>query len=152
MSAQRLQSGGRINRQQRIDFTWDDRPLKGYEGDSLASALLAANEKVLGRSFKYHRPRGIMSAGVEESGAMVTVGRGARRDPNVKATMQELYQGLHASGQNAWPSVRHDVGALRQRREGGRLLLRGRDLGQRDRERGRQVLGLHHRSRILWRR
>jgi sarcosine oxidase subunit alpha len=112
MSARRLDSGGHINRQKRIDFTWDDRSLKGYAGDSLASALLANNEKVLGRSFKYHRPRGIMSAGVEESGAMVTVGSGARRDPNVKATMQELYQRLHASGQNAWPNVRFDVGAV----------------------------------------
>jgi sarcosine oxidase subunit alpha len=112
MSARRLESGGRIDRQQRINFTWDGRSLKGYAGDTLASALLARNEKVLGRSFKYHRPRGIMSAGVEESGAMVTIGRGARRDPNVKATMQELYQGLVASGQNAWPNVRFDVGAV----------------------------------------
>ena len=112
MSAQRLQGGGRIDRQQRIEFSWDDRSLRGYAGDSLASALLASNETVLGRSFKYHRPRGIMSAGVEESGAMVTIGRGARRDPNVKATMQELYQGLLASGQNAWPNVRYDVGAV----------------------------------------
>ena len=112
MSARRLESGGRIDRHKRLDFTWDDRQLWGYAGDSLASALLARNEKVLGRSFKYHRPRGIMSAGVEESGAMVTIGRGARRDPNVKATMQELYQGLHASGQNAWPNVRYDVGSV----------------------------------------
>jgi heterotetrameric sarcosine oxidase alpha subunit len=112
MSARRLESGGRIDRQKRIDFTWDGRDMKGYAGDSLASALLARNEKVLGRSFKYHRPRGLMSAGVEESGAMVTIGRGARRDPNVKATMQELYQGLHASGQNAWPNVRYDVGSV----------------------------------------
>jgi len=112
MSARRLESGGRIDRQKRINFTWDGRDLKGYTGDSLASALLARNEKVLGRSFKYHRPRGIMSAGVEESGAMVTIGRGARRDPNVKATMQELYPGLVASGQNAWPNVRFDVGAV----------------------------------------
>jgi sarcosine oxidase subunit alpha len=112
MSAQRLASGGRIDRQQRLEFTWDGRPLRGYAGDSLASALLASNETVLGRSFKYHRPRGIMSAGVEESGAMVTVGRDARRDPNVKATMQELCQGLHASGQNAWPNVRYDIGSV----------------------------------------
>ena len=64
---------------------------------------MAGGQMILGRSFKYHRPRGIMSAGVEESGAMVTVGEGNRRDPNVKATMQELYEGLVASGQNAWP-------------------------------------------------
>ena len=112
MSARRQTSGGRIDREQHIRFTWDGRPMQGYPGDSLASALLAANEKVLGRSFKYHRPRGVMSAGVEESGAMVTVGSGVRRDPNVKATMQELYPGLAASGQNAWPSVRFDLGAV----------------------------------------
>jgi heterotetrameric sarcosine oxidase alpha subunit len=112
MSARRMDSGGRIDREQRIGFTWDDRSMQGYAGDSLASALLANNEKVLGRSFKYHRPRGIMSAGVEESGAMITVGKGARRDPNVKATMQELYKGLSSSGQNAWPNVRFDVGAV----------------------------------------
>ena len=112
MTARRLDSGGRIDRDQRIEFTWDNRSLSGYAGDSLASALLANDERVLGRSFKYHRPRGVMSAGVEESGAMVTIGRGARRDPNVKATMQELYPGLVASGQSAWPNVRFDVGAV----------------------------------------
>ena len=112
MTARRLPSGGRIDREQRIDFTWDKQALKGYAGDSLASALLANNERVLGRSFKYHRPRGVMSAGVEESGAMVTIGQGARRDPNVKATMQELYPGLVASGQNAWPNVRFDAGSV----------------------------------------
>ena len=100
MTARRLPSGGRIDREQRIDFTWDKQALKGYAGDSLASALLANNERVLGRSFKYHRPRGIMSAGVEESGAMVTIGQGARRDPNVKATMQELYP------TDWWPAAR----------------------------------------------
>jgi sarcosine oxidase subunit alpha len=78
----------------------------------LASALLANGEQVLGRSFKYHRPRGVMSAGVEESGALVTVGTGARCDANVRATTQELYQGLVAQGQNAWPSVRFDFSAL----------------------------------------
>ncbi len=109
MSARRMSQGGRIDRSQVLRFRWDDRAMSGHPGDTLASALMASGEKVLGRSFKYHRPRGIMSAGVEESGAMVTVGVGARRDPNVKATMQELYDGLVASGQNAWPSVRFDV-------------------------------------------
>jgi hypothetical protein len=112
MSATRLTQGGRINRDKQIQFSWDGTRMNGYEGDSLASALLANNEVVLGRSFKYHRSRGIMSAGVEESGAMITIGEGNRRDPNVKATMQELYDGLVATGQNAWPSVRHDVGAV----------------------------------------
>jgi sarcosine oxidase subunit alpha len=112
MSARRLIRGGRIDRDKVLRFRWDDRVLSGHPGDSLASALLANNEWVLGRSFKYHRPRGIMSAGVEESGALVTVGEGNRRDPNVKATMHELVDGLVASGQNAWPNVRHDAGAV----------------------------------------
>jgi NADPH-dependent 2,4-dienoyl-CoA reductase/sulfur reductase-like enzyme len=90
----------------------DGNTLSGYAGDTLASALMANGERVLGRSFKYHRPRGIMSAGVEESGAIVTVGEGARREPNVRATVQELYDGLCASGQNAWPNVRFDLGAV----------------------------------------
>ncbi|MEE1568158.1 MAG: 2Fe-2S iron-sulfur cluster-binding protein, partial [Arenicellales bacterium] len=94
MSTRRQPSGGHIDRSKVLDFTWDGKPLQGYAGDSLASALLANGEQVLGRSFKYHRPRGVMSAGVEESGALVTVGAGARCDANVRATTQELYQGL----------------------------------------------------------
>ena len=112
MTARRLDSGGRIARDKPLRFDWCGRPLSGFEGDTLASALLANGCSLLGRSFKYHRPRGLMSAGVEESGAIVAVGRGARREPNVKATMQELYQGLHAEGQNAWPSLERDFGAF----------------------------------------
>ncbi len=112
MAARRLDRGGRVDRSQPLNFSWDGRVLTGVRGDTLASALLANNEWVLGRSFKYHRPRGVMSAGVEESGALVTLGSGARRDPNVRATTQELYEGLVAAGQNAWPNVRFDVGAV----------------------------------------
>ncbi len=112
MTARRLDKGGHIDRHQPLNFTWEGMRLRGYQGDSLASALMANNQTIVGRSFKYHRPRGIMSAGVEESGAMVTVGTGAKRDPNVKATMQELYEGLVASGQNAWPNVRFDVAGI----------------------------------------
>jgi len=112
MTARRLESGGRIDRGKKISFSWDGKALTGFAGDTLASALMANGQDVLGRSFKYHRPRGIMSAGVEESGAIVTVGEGAHREPNVKATMQELYDGLSASGQNAWPNVRFDFGAV----------------------------------------
>ena len=112
MSAKRLTSGGRIDRSTILRFQWDGRTLTGFQGDSLASALMANGEQILGRSFKYHRPRGIMSAGVEESGAIVTIGEDDRRDPNVKATMQELYNGLSASGQNAWPNVRYDMGEV----------------------------------------
>ncbi|MEM1044560.1 MAG: sarcosine oxidase subunit alpha family protein [Pseudomonadota bacterium] len=112
MSASRLSAGGHIDRGKTLSFTWDGRHLTGYPGDTLASALLAADVGVIGRSFKYHRPRGIMSAGVEESGAIVTIGTGARRDPNVKATTQEIYDGLVANGQNAWPNVRFDLGSV----------------------------------------
>ena len=112
MSARRLPAGGRIDRGDQLAFSWDGKAMQGYAGDTLASALMANGEQVLGRSFKYHRPRGIMSAGVEESGAIVSVGEGSRHEPNVRATTQELYQGLTAKGQNAWPNVRHDVGAI----------------------------------------
>ena len=112
MSAARHKTGGRIDRTASHEFSWDGQRLSGYAGDTLASALLANGVDILGRSFKYHRPRGVMSAGVEESGAIVSVGQGARLEPNVKATQQELYNGLTARGQNAWPNVRRDVGAV----------------------------------------
>ncbi|MBM2576275.1 sarcosine oxidase subunit alpha family protein [Jannaschia sp. Os4] len=112
MTARRLDAGGRIDRTRRIRFAWDGAEARGFAGDTLASALMASGHPVVGRSFKYHRPRGIMSAGVEESGAIVTVGEGARAEPNVKATAQELYEGLSARGQNAWPNVRWDAGSV----------------------------------------
>ena len=112
MTSRRLPDGGRINRAEALPFTWNGRKLSGHPGDTLASALMANGVQLVGRSFKYHRPRGIMSAGVEESGALVTIGHGAHRDPNVKATVQELYAGLRASAQNAWPGVGFDVGAM----------------------------------------
>ena len=112
MSVSRLPDGGRIDRSTPVNFKWDKQNFSGFAGDTLASALMASGETIFGRSFKYHRPRGVMSAGVEESGAIVTVGRDDRRDPNVKATTQEIYEGLNASGQNAWPNVRTDIGAV----------------------------------------
>ena len=111
MSASRLPAGGRIDRARKIPFRWNRKVLYGYRGDTLASALLANDVSIVGRSFKYHRPRGVMSAGVEESGALVSVGEGAHRDPNVKATTCELYPNLVARGQNAFPSVGFDLGA-----------------------------------------
>ena len=84
MTAQRLPKGGHIDRTCPLTFHWDGTPMIGYAGDTLASALMANGEQILGRSFKYHRPRGIMSAGVEESGALVTVGQGAKQDANVE--------------------------------------------------------------------
>ncbi|MBT6824699.1 MAG: hypothetical protein HOA60_01045, partial [Rhodospirillales bacterium] len=112
MTASRMPGGGLIDRSKTVSFTWDKQQVTGFQGDTVASALLAHGETILGRSFKYHRPRGVMSAGVEESGAIVTTGEGARRDPNVKATLQEIHDGLVVTGQNAWPSVRHDLGAI----------------------------------------
>ena len=112
MKSKRLNNLGKINRDKILNFTWDNKKLSGFEGDSLASALLANNIGIVGRSFKYHRPRGIFSSGVEESGALVTIGSKDRRDPNVRATTQELFDGLKASGQNAFPNVNFDLGGI----------------------------------------
>jgi sarcosine oxidase subunit alpha len=90
-------------------FTLDGRPFTGLAGDTLASALLAAGERLVARSFKYHRPRGIMTAGAEEPSALVELRTGARREPNSKATTVELYDGLAAATQNRWPSVQFDL-------------------------------------------
>ncbi len=93
-----------------LRFTFDGRALEGREGDTLAAALLANGVRLVGRSFKYHRPRGLFSAGVEEPNALVTIDRGAGRvTPNLQATQVELYEGLVARSQNRWPSLRHDV-------------------------------------------
>ena len=78
MTSVRKEKYGKINRDKVLGFTWDNKEYFGYEGDSLASALLANNIKIVGRSFKYHRPRGVMSCGVEESGALVTIGSGSK--------------------------------------------------------------------------
>tara|TARA_B100000686_G_C16802712_1_gene987329 strand:+ start:3792 stop:6770 length:2979 start_codon:yes stop_codon:yes gene_type:complete len=112
MNINRLKKGGLINRDKVLKFTWNNKKYLGYEGDTLASALLANDIKVVGRSFKYHRPRGVMSSGVEESGALLTIGQNEYRDPNVRATSQELYDGLVASGQNAFPSINFDFGGV----------------------------------------
>ena len=112
MTARRLETGGVIDRAFPIAFRWDGKQKRGFRGDSLASALLASGETVVGRGFKYHRPRGVMSAGVEEGGAVVTLGRGARRVVNAKVPAVELIEGLEAFGQNAWPSVRFDLGRV----------------------------------------
>src|SRR5258705_6931107 len=106
----RLPSGGRIDRAQALRFTFDGRALQGYAGDTLASALLANGVRVVGRGFKYHRPRGILSAGVEEPNALVTLGEGGRLEPNMRATLLPLAEGLRARSQNAWPSLRFDIG------------------------------------------
>ena len=100
----RAHSGGRIDRARPITFSFDGRRLTGFAGDTLASALLANGIHLVARSFKYHRPRGIVSAGSEEPNALVTVDRGGGREtPNLRATGIELFDGLVALSQNRWP-------------------------------------------------
>ncbi len=105
----RLAAGGLIDRDAPVSFTFDGRSYSGFSGDTLASALLANHVRMVARSFKYHRPRGILTAGSEEPNALVTLGRGAAQTPNVRATVQELYDGLDARSQNAWPTLHHDL-------------------------------------------
>jgi sarcosine oxidase, subunit alpha len=109
----RTPSGGRIDRTRAIHFRFDGTTYQGFAGDTLASALLANGVQLFGRSFKYHRPRGVLAAGAEEPSALVTVRRDAARcTPNVRATVVELYEGLDASSQNRWPSLAFDLGAV----------------------------------------
>ncbi|TDL85473.1 sarcosine oxidase subunit alpha family protein [Meridianimarinicoccus aquatilis] len=105
-------NGGLIDRSQPIDFTFDGESYTGFAGDTLASALVANDVALLGRSFKYHRPRGLIASGSEEPNALVTLSRGAAVTPNTRATMVELEAGLTAAPQNAWPSVRFDAMAV----------------------------------------
>ncbi|HUI61253.1 MAG TPA: sarcosine oxidase subunit alpha family protein [Steroidobacteraceae bacterium] len=109
----RTPSGGRIDRSRPLTFTFDGRSYSGFQGDTLASALLANDVHLVGRSFKYHRPRGIFSAGAEEPNALVGVRRDANRyTPNLRATQIELYEGLRVESQNRWPSLSFDTGAV----------------------------------------
>ena len=110
----RLAAGGLIDRRFQLSFRFDDLELTGYAGDTLASALIANDVRLVGRSFKYHRPRGILTAGSEEPNALVELRTGARREPNTRATTVELYDGLAADSQNRWPSLRHDLLAVNQ--------------------------------------
>jgi sarcosine oxidase subunit alpha len=113
MTACRLPDTGRLTPAREIRFSFDGKAMTGVEGDTLASALLANGVHLVGRSFKYHRPRGILSAGSEEPNALVGIHRdAARRTPNVRATVQELYDGLEAVSQNRWPSLSFDTGAI----------------------------------------
>ncbi|MGJ8585975.1 MAG: sarcosine oxidase subunit alpha family protein [Marinosulfonomonas sp.] len=108
----RLEYKGQINRGTPIRFSFDGKSYTGYAGDTVASALLANGVRVFGRSFKYHRPRGVLTAGSEEPNALITIGRGAQKTPNVRATTQEIYEGLVATSQNRWPSLGFDVLAV----------------------------------------
>jgi len=108
----RLATGGLIDRSRPLTASFDGAPLRGYAGDTLASALLASGRRLAGRSFKYHRPRGVLTAGSEEPNALVELRAGAWREPNTKATTIELFDGLEAASQNRWPSLRFDVLAV----------------------------------------
>ena len=108
----RLEHGGRIDRSRPLSFTFDGGRHRAYAGDTLASALLANGIHLVGRSFKYHRPRGILTAGPEEPNALVQLGTGVRTEPNCKAPMVELFEGLEARSQNRWPSLGFDIGQV----------------------------------------
>ena len=105
----RHQNKGLIDRDVSLNFQFNGKHFKGFKGDTLASALLANNQILVGRSFKYHRPRGVMTAGSEEPNALVTVERAGSLEPNTRATVQPLYEGLIAQSQNAWPTLRYDL-------------------------------------------
>jgi len=108
----RTAAGGQINRARQINFSFDGKSYSGFEGDTLASALLANGVRLMGRSFKYHRPRGVLTAGFEEPNALVELRHGTRREPNTRATTVEIFEGLSATSQNRWPSLKFDVMAV----------------------------------------
>ena len=107
----RLASGGWIDRTRPVEFQFDGKPYTGFVGDTVASALLAAGVRLVGRSFRLHRPRGLLSCGLEEPNGLVHVRVGGYEEPNARATMMPLRPNLQVFSQNAWPSVRWDVGA-----------------------------------------
>ena len=108
----RLASGGEVDRDRPIRFRFGGKAYTGFEGDTLASALLANGVRLAGRSFKYHRPRGLIGMGVEESNVLVQLGSADRSTPNVRATEVYLYEGLEAAPVNCWPNVRLDIGGI----------------------------------------
>jgi sarcosine oxidase subunit alpha len=109
----RLASGGRLlNRGRALEFQFNGKRLKGFEGDTLASALLANDQMMVGRSFKYHRPRGVVASGAEEPNALVNLGKGGKFEPNQRTTTTELFDGLYATSQNHWPTLEFDIGAI----------------------------------------
>ena len=105
----RIAGKGLIDRTKPVTFTFDGKAYSGFQGDTLASALMANSVRLVGRSFKYHRPRGILTAGPEEPNAMVEVLDGGSQSPNTRATVQEIYDGMAAQSQNRWPSLRYDL-------------------------------------------
>ncbi|OUS32945.1 sarcosine oxidase subunit alpha [Rhodobacterales bacterium 56_14_T64] len=112
MSTRLAKQGRLIDRSKPVEFTFNGTRMSGYEGDTLASALLANDQMMMGRSFKYHRPRGVVASGAEEPNALVGLGNGDRFEPNQRATTTELFGGLSAQSQNHWPSLEFNVGAI----------------------------------------
>ncbi|MGF9563516.1 sarcosine oxidase subunit alpha family protein [Neorhizobium sp. JUb45] len=112
MTSSRIANVGLVDHSRVVKFSFDSRSYKGFEGDTLASALLANDQMLMGRSFKYHRPRGPVTAGASEPNALVTIGKDARTEPNTRATVAELYSGMVAKSQNAWPSLKFDIGSI----------------------------------------
>ncbi|WP_066819148.1 sarcosine oxidase subunit alpha family protein [Sphingomonas mali] len=110
----RLAKGGLIDRGRPLGFTFDGRAYQGFEGDTLASALVANDVRLVGRSFKYHRRRGLLTAGGEEPNGIVTIGAGAYAEPNTRATTAWLHEGMEAVSQNRWPSLALDVLSVNQ--------------------------------------
>jgi len=108
-------SGGHIDRSKTLNFTFDGKAYLGHPGDTLASALLANGVQLMGRSFKYHRPRGPIASGSEEPNALVELRTGARQEPNTRATVAELFEGLEAKSQNRWPSLSFDAMSINDR-------------------------------------
>jgi sarcosine oxidase subunit alpha len=115
MSQSHRIDGGQVDRTKTLRFTFDGLPYQGHPGDTLASALLANGVRLMGRSFKYHRPRGPLSAGSEEPNALVELRTGGRQEPNTRATVAELFDGLEATSQNRWPSLRFDALSINDR-------------------------------------
>jgi Uncharacterized NAD(FAD)-dependent dehydrogenases len=109
----RVKASNFIDETTRVSFKFNGKNYYGFKGDTLASALISNNVHLVGRSFKYHRPRGIMTAGSEEPNAIVQLGSDkALTEPNVRATEVEIYEGLEATSQNCWPSVNFDIGGI----------------------------------------
>ncbi|WP_208349787.1 sarcosine oxidase subunit alpha family protein [Pseudaestuariivita rosea] len=115
MSTRLARDGRFLNKSKAIKFTFNGKQLRGFEGDTLASALLANGQTLVGRSFKYHRPRGVVASGAEEPNALVNLGAEGRFEPNARATTTEVFEGLKAASQNHWPSLDFDVGAINAR-------------------------------------
>ncbi|NNE81883.1 MAG: sarcosine oxidase subunit alpha family protein [Silicimonas sp.] len=109
----RLSTGGRlIDRSKPVTLSFNGKTMRGYSGDTLASALLGEDQMLMGRSFKYHRPRGVVASGAEEPNALMGLGRDGFFEPNARATTTEVFDGLEAQSQNHWPSLEFDVGAI----------------------------------------